>query len=240
MPADQWNLCRGPSCPLREESSLTEFLSQSEPEQLASSLHILLLLTALTLAPAILVLTTSFTRILVVLAFMRQALGTPTIPPNIVLIPLALFLTLLSMGPTIDRVQTEALEPALAGELGWLEAYHAIAVPLRDFMRGQTRRKDVETLIRVAKLERPESLEDVPDRVLIPAFALSELKTAFTMGFVIFLAFIAVDLVVAGILMALGMFMVPPTTISLPVKLLLFVMADGWSLLVTGLLKSFH
>lgn len=219
---------------------MTEFLSQSEPEQLASSLHILLLLTALTLAPAILVLTTSFTRILVVLAFMRQALGTPTIPPNIVLIPLALFLTLLSMGPTIDRVQAEALEPALAGKLGWLEAYHKVAEPLRDFMRGQTRRKDVETLLRLSKIERPENMEEIPDRVLIPAFALSELKTAFTMGFVVFLAFIAVDLVVAGILMALGMFMVPPTTISLPVKLLLFVMADGWTLLVTGLLQSFR
>ncbi|MGE0494446.1 MAG: flagellar type III secretion system pore protein FliP [Vulcanimicrobiota bacterium] len=210
------------------------------PEQLATGVHILIILTLITLAPALLVLTTSFTRIVVVLALMRQALGTPSIPPNMVLIPLALFLTLLSMGPTLDRVYEEALIPSLNGELAPLDAYAKAAAPLRDFMRRQTRRAELETLMESARLPMPEKLEDIPDRVLVPAFALSELKAAFTMGFLIFLSFMAVDLVVAGVLMALGMFMVPPSTISLPLKLLLFVMADGWNLIAHGLLTSFR
>ncbi len=215
-------------------------LPAGTPEQLAPSLQILVVLTLLTLVPTILVMTTSFTRILIVLAFMRQALGAPTIPPNIILIPFALFLTLLSMGPTLDRIQKEALEPTIAGKLDWRDGYQRAAQPLRDFMRKQTRQKDVEALLRAARLPNPGSIEEVPDRVLVPAFALSELKTAFTMGFVVFLSFLAVDLVVAGVLMALGMFMVPPASISLPVKLLLFVLADGWTVLVTGLLESFR
>lgn len=218
----------------------TPLTTPAQPEQLAASLHILVVLTLLTLVPTLLVLTTSFSRILIVLAFMRQALGTPSIPPNIILIPFALFLTLLSMGPTLDRIEVEALRPAMDGKLGWREGYAKAAEPLREFMRRQTRQKDVEALLRAARMEQPASMAELPDRVLVPAFALSELKTAFTMGFVVFLSFLAVDLVVAGILMALGMFMVPPASISLPVKLLLFVMADGWTVLVTGLLRSFH
>lgn len=217
---------------------MNALLAGSGPEQLSSGLHILLLLTLLALAPAFLVLTTSFIRIVIVLAFLRHALGTPSIPPNIVLIPLALFLTLLSMGPVADRVYTEALEPALEGRLEPLEAYRRAAGPLREFMRSQVRRKDLETLMAVSGMARPNNLSEVPDRLLIPAFALSELRTGFTMGFTLFLAFLAVDLVVAGLLMSLGMFMVPPMSISLPLKVMVFVLADGWNLLARGLLES--
>lgn len=209
-------------------------------QQLSQGLHILLVLTLLSLAPALLVLTTSFTRILIVLAFLRHALGTPSIPPNMVLIPLALFLTLLSMGGTLDKVYREAVTPGLQGRLQPLEAYARAAEPLRDFMRRNTRHKDVETLLQAAGLPRPARFEDVPDRVLIPAFALSELRAGFTMGFTLFLSFLAIDLVVAGILMSLGMFMVPPMTISLPLKILLFVLADGWNLTAASLIGSFR
>ena len=217
-----------------------EFLKMSGSEQVAAGLQILLILTVMGLGPTILVLTTSFTRIIVVLALTRQALGTPSIPPNIVLIPLALFLTVLSMGPTMDRVYTEAILPSMDGKLAPLEAYQKAAQPLREFMRRQTRTEELETLMVAAKLEPVDNIEDIPDRVLIPAFALSELKTAFTMGFLIFLSFMAIDLVVAGILMALGMFMVPPSLMSLPLKLLIFIMADGWNMIVSGLLTSFR
>lgn len=142
------------------------------------------------------------------------------------------------MGPTLDRVYAEAIVPGLNGELKPLEAYAKAAEPLREFMRRQTRKKEVSVLMEAAHMEPVDRMEDIPDRVLVPAFALSELKTALIMGFVIFLAFMAVDLVVAGVLMALGMFMVPPSMLSLPIKLLLFVMADGWNLIVQGLLES--
>ncbi|MEW6277156.1 MAG: flagellar type III secretion system pore protein FliP [Candidatus Eremiobacterota bacterium] len=209
------------------------------PEQLSAGLHILLILTLMALAPAILVTTTSFTRILIVLAFTRQAMGTPNIPPNMVLIPLAGFLTLLSMGPVLDQVYADALKPGLEGKLQPIQAYERAAAPLRSFMQRNTRQKDLAMLLQAARLPRPQNLQEVPDRVLVPAFVLSELRAAFTMGFALFLAFMAVDLVVSGILMALGMFMVPPMSISLPIKLLLFVLVDGWSLITRSLLFSF-
>lgn len=215
-----------------------ELLQSTGADQLASGLQILLILTLIAVGPTILVLTTSFTRIIVVLALTRQALGTPNIPPNIVLIPLALFLTVLSMGSTLDKVYVDAVVPSLEGKLKPLEAYSKAAEPLREFMRRQTRQKEVATLMEAAHLEPVSTIEEIPDRVLVPAFALSELKTALVMGFVIFLSFMAVDLVVAGVLMALGMFMVPPSMLSLPLKILLFVMADGWNLIVYGLLQS--
>ena len=217
---------------------IQQVLQSTGSEQLASGLQILLVLTLMALGPTILVLTTSFTRIIVVLSLTRQAMGTPNIPPNIVLIPLALFLTVLSMGPTLDQVYNDAVEPSLNGKLTPLEAYAKAAEPLRAFMRRQTRQKEVSMLMEAAHLPPVDSIEQIPDRVLVPAFALSELKTALIMGFVVFLSFMAVDLVVAGVLMALGMFMVPPSMISLPMKILLFVMADGWNLIVHGLLSS--
>lgn len=218
---------------------MQQLLSGAPPEQLSAGLHILLVLTVLTVAPAILVMTTSFTRIIIVLGFLRQALGTPSLPPNLVLIPLAGFLTVISMGTTLDKVYQAAVVPALAGKLQPLEAYALAAEPLREFMLRNTRQKDLLMLLKAAKLESPRTPADVPIRILVPAFALSELKTAFTMSFTLFLAFLAVDLIVASILMSLGMMMVPPMTISLPLKLLLFVMADGWNLVVRGLLASF-
>ena len=214
------------------------FQAAGGAEQLSSGLHILLVLTLMAVGPAILVLTTSFTRIVVVLALTRQALGTPNIPPNVVLIPLALFLTVLTMGTTFDKVYQDAVLPGLEGKLQPLEAYRLAAQPLREFMRRQTRHKEVSVLMEAARLPPVDSIEEIPDRVLVPAFVLSELKTALTMGFVIFLSFMAVDLVVAGVLMALGMFMVPPSMLSLPIKILLFVMADEWNLVVHGLGQS--
>lgn len=223
-----------------EYAPLLTGVGASGAQQLSQGMHIVLVLTLLALAPTILVLTTSFTRIILVLAFLRHALGTPSIPPNMVMIPLALFLTLLSMGSTVDRVYTEAVEPALAGRLQPLEAYEKAAVPLREFMHRNTRQKDVDTLLQAARIPRPGSIQQVPDRILIPAFALSELRMGFTMGFTLFLSFLAVDLVVAGILMSLGMFMVPPMSISLPMKILLFVLSDGWNLTTSSLLNSFR
>lgn len=214
------------------------YLQGSGPEQLSAGLHILLLMTLLAVAPALLVLTTSFTRIVIVLGFLRQALGTPNLPPNAVLIPLALLLTLISMEPVLDRVYADAVEPALAGRLQPQEAYARAAVPLRAFLLQHTRRKDLEMLLSVSGRAMPATAEEIPDRLLVPAFALSELRTAFAMGFTLFLAFLAVDLVVAGILMALGMFMVPPMSISLPLKILLFVLADGWNLVARSLLEG--
>lgn len=228
---------------LEQYSSMGDFhqlLAGSGPQQLSAGMHIILVMTILALAPAILVLTTSFTRIIIVLGFMRQALGTPTTPPNMVLIPLACFLTLLSMDPVINQVYDRALEPAWSGKIGPVEAYKAAADPLRKFMLANTRRKDLKMLMEAARLEPAKSLEDVPDRLLVPAFAISELRASFQMGFALFITFLAVDMVVAGILISLGMFMVPPMTISLPAKLILFVMADGWSLLCRSLISSFQ
>lgn len=220
--------------------ALGQLMGGSGTQQLASGMHIMLVMTLLSLIPALLVLTTSFTRIIIVLGFLRQALGTPNLPPNAVLIPLAILLTLISMEPVVDRVYAEAVAPALAGKLEPLQAYAKAAEPLRGFLLQHTRRKDLEMLYSVAGREMPAEVGELSDRYLVPAFVLSELRTAFAMGFSLFLAFLAVDLVVAGILMALGMFMVPPMSISLPLKIMLFVLADGWNLVVKSLLESFR
>ena len=219
---------------------LQQLVSTSGPQQLSAGMHILLVFTVMALAPALLVLTTSFTRIIIVLGFLRQALGTPTTPPNMVLIPLAFFLTLLSMDPVLNQVYTKAWEPAFGGKMGPVEAYQAAAGPLRGFMLANTRRKDLRVLMEAARMEPAKSTDQVPDKLLIPAFALSELRASFLMGFAIFVTFLAVDMVIAGLLISLGMFMVPPMTISLPAKLILFVMADGWSLVCKSLIGSFH
>jgi len=225
---------------LRVMSLTQQLLSLSQPGQLSQALHVVLVLTLLALFPTMLVMTTCFTRILVVLAFLRQALGSPSIPPNMVLLPLALMLTVLSMGPVLDDVYNRALQPALEGKLSPLEAYGAAARPLRAFMLGNTRQKDILVLARAARLGPFQSLEDIPLRLLVPAFALSELSTAFRMGFTLFLTFLIVDLIVAGVLAALGLFMLPPMSISLPLKLLLFVLVDGWALVCGSLIRSVH
>jgi len=206
----------------------------------ASSLSILLLITVLSLAPAILVLMTSFTRIVIVLGFVRTSLGTQQMPPNQVLIGLALFLTLFVMSPTLSQVNEQALQPYLKGEITQTQALAKAEVPMKEFMYKQTREKDLLLFMKYTKTEKPETYQDIPITVLVPAYAISELKTAFQMGFMIFVPFLIIDMVVASTLMAMGMMMLPPVMISLPFKILLFVLVDGWYLVVQSLLTSFQ
>ncbi|WP_424991951.1 flagellar type III secretion system pore protein FliP [Paenibacillus castaneae] len=205
-----------------------------------SALSILLLITVLSVAPALLVLMTSFTRIVIVLGFVRTSLGTQQMPPNQVLIGLAMFLTFFIMAPTFSQVNDVALQPYLKGELSQTEAFQEAAVPMKKFMFSHTRPKDLLLFMEYTKTEKPASYEDIPITVLIPAYAISELKTAFQMGFMIFIPFLVIDMIVASTLMAMGMMMLPPVMISLPFKLLLFVLVDGWYLIVRSLLLSFN
>jgi len=210
------------------------------PQEVVDTLKLLTILTILALAPAILVMMTSFTRIVIVLAFVRNALGTQQIPPNQVLIGLALFLTFFTMAPTYDKINTQAITPYLAGQLGQSEAMARGSAPLKDFMIKQTREKDLSLFLDISKGEKPADHEELSMGVLIPAFTISELKTAFQMGFYIFLPFLVIDIVVASTLMSMGMFMVSPIMISLPFKILLFVMTDGWYLITKSLLLSYR
>ncbi|NMB46797.1 MAG: flagellar type III secretion system pore protein FliP [Firmicutes bacterium] len=220
---------------------ITVGIDQAEsPEEVALSLQILVLLTILSLAPAILVMMTSFTRIVVVLSFVRNALATSQMPPNQVLIGLALFLTFFVMAPTWQAVNEVALQPYLRGELTQREALDQAAVPVREFMFKNTREKDLELFVSLSKTPRPATPADVPTHVLVPAFVISELKTAFQLGFIIFIPFIVIDMIVASVLMSMGMLMLPPVMISLPFKILLFVMVDGWHLVVRSLLMSYR
>ena len=212
----------------------------SQPQELVLSLQILLLLTILSLAPAILIMVTSFTRIVVVLGFVRNALGSPQIPPTAVVIGLSLFLTFFIMAPTFSQIQDNALSPYLAGSITQEEALHRGVNSLRDFMFRQTQEKDLALLVSFANLPRPQMRDDIPTHVLIPAFILSELRAAFTLGFLIYIPFLVIDMVVASILMSMGMMMLPPVMISLPFKLLLFVLVDGWDLITRGLTLSFR
>lgn len=217
-----------------------DFGTATEPEQVVGSLQLLLLLTILTLVPAILALMTSFTRTVIVLSFVRNALGTQQIPPNQVLIGLALFLTFFTMAPVYRQVNETAIMPYLAEELEFNEALGMAMIPMREFMFRHTREKDLALFVNIASAERPRTREDVAMHVLIPAFVISELKTAFQMGFMIFIPFLVIDMVVASALMSMGMFMLPPVMVSLPFKLLLFVMVDGWHLVVQSLVESFR
>ncbi|MWC26555.1 flagellar type III secretion system pore protein FliP [Paenibacillus sp. MMS18-CY102] len=205
-----------------------------------SAVSILLLLTVLSVAPAILVLMTCFTRIVIVLGFVRTSLGTQQMPPNQVLIGLAMFLTFFVMAPTLSQVNQVALQPYLKGEITQMEAFDKAAVPMKKFMFSQTREKDLLLFMKYTKTEKPKSYEDIPITVLVPAYAISELKTAFQMGFMIFIPFLIIDMVVSSTLMAMGMMMLPPVMISLPFKILLFVLVDGWYLIVKSLLISFN
>ncbi len=205
-----------------------------------SALSLLLLITVLSVAPAILVLMTSFTRIVIVLGFVRTSLGTQQMPPNQVLIGLAMFLTFFIMAPTISQVNTVALQPYLKGDITQTEAISKATVPMKKFMFNQTREKDLLLFMEYTKTEKPKSYEDIPITVMVPAYALSELRTSFQMGFMIFIPFLIIDMVVASTLMAMGMMMLPPVMISLPFKILLFVLVDGWYLIVKSLLLSFN
>jgi flagellar biosynthetic protein FliP len=208
-------------------------------QALPTPVQVALFLGALTLVPAALVCTTAFTRIIIVLAFVRRAVTAQDIPPNIVLIGLALFLTLYVMAPVWDRMESEAIRPYLANELDGLTAGQKAAAILREFLLRQTRRQDLALFLHLAGLPDPQEPKDTPFRVLVPAFVISELKTAFGMGFLIYLPFLLVDLVVASVLTGMGMVMMPPVIISAPFKLLLFVLADGWQLVARALSLSF-
>jgi len=209
-----------------------------QPEQFVFALQVLIFLTVLSLAPAILILLTSFTRIVVVLAFVRNALGSPQIPPTPVLIGLALFLTYFVMAPTFSQLNQEVLTPFMDGSITQSEAFSKGEAILRDFMFRQTQEKDLALMVSLAKIPRPRNRDEVPTYVLIPAFVLSELKIAFTLGFIIYVPFLLIDMVVASILMSMGMMMLPPVMISLPFKILLFVLVDGWELITRGLVLS--
>jgi flagellar biosynthetic protein FliP len=211
----------------------------NNPRDVALSLQVLLVLTVLTLAPSILIMMTSFTRIIVVLSFLRSALATQQMPPNQVLVGLALFLTFFTMSPYIDDVNKNALQPYLAGRINQDTAMTAALKPMREFMFKQTRENDLALFVNLSEAPRPNSPDDVATTTLIPAFVISELKTAFQIGFLIYIPFIVIDMVVASTLMSMGMMMVPPSMISLPFKVLLFILVDGWHLLVRSLLASF-
>ena len=220
-------------------AGITLDLGNSTTQQTGTSLQILLLMTVLSMAPAILMMMTSFTRIIIVLSFVRNALGTQQLPPNQVMVGLALFLTFFVMAPTWNQINTTAVQPYMNNQISQTEALAKAEVPLRDFMFRQTREKDLELFVGLAKMERPKTYKEVPTYVLIPAFVISELKTAFQMGFAIFIPFIVIDMIVSSTLMSIGMMMLPPMMISLPFKLLLFVLVDGWHLVVQSLVTSF-
>jgi flagellar biosynthesis protein FliP len=213
--------------------------STSNPKEIVSSIQILILLTVLTLAPAILILMTSFTRLIIVFSFLRQALGTQQMPPNQLLVGMSLFLTFFIMQPVFEKINTEALQPYVNGQLNQEVAMEKALVPLRKFMFSQTRGADLELFLKLSKVQNPKTRADVPTVVLIPAFVISELKTAFQIGFIIYLPFLVIDMIVASVLMALGMMMLPPVVISLPFKIMIFVLVDGWSLIVGSMVKSF-
>ena len=206
----------------------------------SSALQLFILITALSLLPALLFCVTGFTRILVVLGFIRTGLGTPTAPPNQVLVGIALFLTIFVMAPVFTDIKDNAIEPLTKDKISQTEALDRGQKPLREFMFRQTRTKDLALFLSLAKIEDPKTRADVPTHVLIPAFIISELKTAFQIGFLIFLPFLVIDLVVSATLMSMGMVMLPPTFISLPFKILLFVLVDGWDLITRALVESFR
>lgn len=210
------------------------------PADVALSLQILFLLTILTLVPSIIMMTTSFVRVVIVLSFVKQALATQQAPPQQVIVGLALFLTFFIMAPTISQVNTTALQPYLSGKLTPRQAVDKASIPMRKFMFKQTRENDIDLFMGVSKMPRPKTRADVPIYTLIPAFMVSELTSAFQMGIVLFIPFLVIDMIVASVLMSMGMIMLPPVMISLPFKILLFVMVDGWNLLVKSLILSFH
>lgn len=205
---------------------------------LSAPIRILLFLTIISLAPSILIMLTSFTRIIVVLHFLRTAIGTQTSPPNQILVGLALFLTFMIMSPVFTQINEEAIKPLDAGEITQEEALEIGMKPIREFMYGQVQEKDVNLFCEIADVTYEEN-DDIPNTVLIPAFIISELRQAFIIGFIIYIPFIVIDMVVSSVLMSMGMMMLPPTTISLPFKILLFILADGWDLVIGNLVKTF-
>lgn len=210
------------------------------PSEGLQTLQILMLLTVLSIAPALLILTTAFTRIVIVLGLLRTAMGTQQLPPTQVLVGLALFLTFAVMTPTFRVINETALQPYMRGEVQQAEAFERAAIPMREFMLRQTREKDLALMLEITGAPAPQGPEDLSLLAVVPAFAISELRTAFTMGFILFLPFVIIDFITASTMMSMGMMMVPPTLISLPFKILLFVLVDGWHLVVQSLFSSFQ
>lgn len=226
----------GPSQPFHLNIGLE---GTSKPGDVSVAIQIVIVMTLLTLAPSMVILMTSFTRIVIVLGFVRTAIGVPMAPSNQIIVGLSLFLTFFIMGPVFDRVNNEALQPYLAGSMTSTQAFDKASVPLKDFMLKQTRTRDLEFFLELGRFG-PTPVNDLPMRVVIPAFVISELQTAFQMGFMLFLPFLVIDFLVSSVLMALGMMMMPPTVVALPFKLLLFVLVDGWHLVVKSLVESFR
>ncbi len=216
-----------------------DLFNSSDAANVSASVRLLLLLTVFSIAPGILILMTCFTRVVIVLSFVRTSLATQSMPPNQVLIGLALFLTFFIMGPTFSEINKEALTPLMNNKITLDEAYTKAETPIKTFMSKHTRQKDLALFMNYAKMETPESIKDIPLSTMVPAFVISELKTAFQMGFMIFIPFLIIDMVVASVLMSMGMMMLPPVMISLPFKFLLFVLVDGWYLIVKSLLQIF-
>lgn len=217
-----------------------DMFSGSDPSSVATSVKLLLLLTVLSLAPSFLILMTSFTRIIIVLSFVRTSLATQQMPPNQVLIGIALFLTFFIMAPTFHDVYDDGLKPLFDDEISLDEAYEQASDPMKEFMAGNTRQKDLALFMNYAELEKPETVQEIPLTTIVPAFTISELKTAFEMGFMIFVPFLIIDMAVASVLMSMGMMMLPPVMISLPFKILLFVLVDGWYMITHSLLEGFQ
>ena len=220
-------------------NDLMNLFASGDADTVSTSVKLLLLLTVLSLAPSILILMTCFTRIVIVLGFVRTALSTQQMPPTQVLIGLSLFITFFVMAPVFSEVNDEALQPLFKDEIKLEEAYEKAAGPFKVFMSKHTRQKDLQLFLEYSKADAPKTIEDIPLTTLVPAFAISELKTAFQIGFMIFIPFLVIDMIVASVLMSMGMMMLPPVMISLPFKILLFVMVDGWYLVVKSLLQSF-
>lgn len=212
----------------------------TEPSDLSSTLQIILLITVLALAPSIIIMVTSFIRFAIVLSFLRHALGVQQLPPNQLILGLALLLTFFVMSPVIDKAYNEGIKPFMDEKITQEEAFEKATAPVREFMLLQTREKDLALFVNIAKLDKPESPEDIPLHVLVPGFVISELRIAFQIAFVLFIPFLVIDMVVASVLMSMGMMMLPPIIVSLPFKILLFVLVDGWYLLVKSLVDSFH
>jgi flagellar biosynthesis protein FliP len=215
-----------------------ELTAPDTPQQLVSSLNVLVVLTLLVLAPSMVLVMTTFTRFVIVFGFLRQALGTQQVPPTQLLVMLAMILTFFVMEPVGTKAYEDGIKPYIAEEIGYEEAFERTALPFKNFMIRNTREKDLALFFRIRKMENPQTVADVPLSVIIPAFVISELKTAFEIGFLLFLPFLVIDMVVASILMSMGMMMLPPVMISLPFKILIFILIDGWSLLIGNLIAS--
>jgi flagellar biosynthesis protein FliP len=237
LPALAWAQAKGTAAP--SAGQLPLLVGQGNGTSFSVPIQTLLFFTALSFLPAVLLLMTAFTRIVIVLSLMRQALGTQSAPPNQVIIGLSLFLTLFVMGPTLDRIYQDAYQPYVQNQIGFETALERGEKPLREFMLRQTRQSDFELFARLGKLDAGTTVQNAPLRVLVPAFVISELKTAFQIGFMVFIPFLVIDMVVASTLMSLGMMMLSPVLVALPFKLMLFVLADGWNLLIGSLAASF-